>query len=837
MPRRLDPRYLGTAWRPPRFKNAWKSLAPDNSPAQDVPKPTEDIPRPLRPTAAQQVGDAGKPQGHDGSAEKNAPKIRVRFKPGWVKDGKMIPKDASYKHLWGLEEKWDRESGGAKPSEKLSNKITDRSRAREEYVRSRGTIGPRLRARSVARIRPLPRAVIRKETSAAPVRTDQLPSTAWGISKSISAPPPSKSRETATTPKANDRSPIGASGNTRRTSIVHANKKQGSEVSSGRTKQPSSGTLRINKRIPRARAHEPQKSAAAPGETDQLPRSAWGIMKEDPAPGPAEWIRTNPHKVKRLALPGQSTNEAEQSHSSLPLEASDSLGESTFELETDVIKTSPAKPEAAQPSTVQPKTTQPESMQEGSPQPQRSRAGSIHPKSAQPRSIQFKIFRPEAVHQENTQAQSTQLKATESALPKQAPSQALSPQPESPEVTPSQATVTRSREPGTRSTRAMLPKTRSAQATSAQTEATQTGPTQAESTQPVNPQSTFVKLENTQSPSVQPPPVQPTSAQETYSLLQELFPEEARKQQPPPPPDEHRIIPRLVLDPHDADAPEPPKQKSARQRMIEALKAGRESRWTVLVLRGASKSLAEADFRRMIPKGKHIEEWAGEGDILKVIPHRDPDTLERTNRYTLLFSTPASAHAFQEYDIHALLQAFALVPPSQTLDLRMIPEPYPAPLRRLIEDGGVDRTVPWAEGQEHRVLLHCEGTSNAPTTQAIREGVGWALKGPNGGIVKVEREGKVRERPRRRGRDAAGGRDEGRVKDALSVLEEGWEKEEQTLEATRPQYIATRWLVSFETETEAKRFARTWHRRPLPGLKGFYGFGEPPPLAMAEHIW
>lgn len=617
MPRRLDPRYLGTAWRPPRFKNVWKSVAPDNSPAQDVPKPTEEIPRPLHPTAAQQVGDAANPQGYDGSAEGNAPKTQVRFKKGWINDGKMNPKDASFKHLWGLEEKWNRESGGAKASEKLSNKITDRSKAREEYVRSRGTIGPRLRARSVARIRPLSRAVMRKETSIAPVKTDQLLSTAWSISKSISALPSSKSQETATTPKANDRSPIGVSGNTRRTSIVHANEKQGSEVSSGRAEQSSPRTLRINKRIPSARANKPGKTAATPREADQLPRGAWGITKANPVPSSANRTKTNSHAVRRLILSGQSINEAEPSHSSLLLEESDSLGESTFELETDVTKISPAKPEAAQPSTVQPKTTQPESMQEESHQPQKSRAGSIRPKLAQPKSIQFKVFRPEAVHSENTQAQSTQLKATESASPKQAFSRALSPQPESLKVTPSQATVSRSGKPRTRSTRAILPKTRSAQATTAQTRATQTGPTQAESTQLVNLQSKFVKLENTQSPSVQPPPVQPTSAQETYSLLQELFPEEARKQQPAPPPDEHRIIPRLVLDPHDTDAPEPPKQKSARQRMIEALKAGRESRWTVLVLRGASKSLAEADFRRMIPKGKHIEEWAGEGDILK----------------------------------------------------------------------------------------------------------------------------------------------------------------------------------------------------------------------------
>lgn len=37
----------------------------------------------------------------------------------------------------------------------------------------------------------------------------------------------------------------------------------------------------------------------------------------------------------------------------------------------------------------------------------------------------------------------------------------------------------------------------------------------------------------------------------------------------------------------------------------------------VLVLSRASKSLVESDFRRLIPRGKHIENWCGPGDILK----------------------------------------------------------------------------------------------------------------------------------------------------------------------------------------------------------------------------
>jgi len=36
-----------------------------------------------------------------------------------------------------------------------------------------------------------------------------------------------------------------------------------------------------------------------------------------------------------------------------------------------------------------------------------------------------------------------------------------------------------------------------------------------------------------------------------------------------------------------------------------------------MVLRNASKSLSENDFRRVVPKGRHIEGWKGQGDIMK----------------------------------------------------------------------------------------------------------------------------------------------------------------------------------------------------------------------------
>lgn len=37
----------------------------------------------------------------------------------------------------------------------------------------------------------------------------------------------------------------------------------------------------------------------------------------------------------------------------------------------------------------------------------------------------------------------------------------------------------------------------------------------------------------------------------------------------------------------------------------------------ILVLSRASKSLLETDFRRIAPRGHHIDDWKGPGDILK----------------------------------------------------------------------------------------------------------------------------------------------------------------------------------------------------------------------------
>jgi len=50
---------------------------------------------------------------------------------------------------------------------------------------------------------------------------------------------------------------------------------------------------------------------------------------------------------------------------------------------------------------------------------------------------------------------------------------------------------------------------------------------------------------------------------------------------------------------------------------VAAADAFRRQQLAVVALQIASKSLVESDFRRIAPKGRHIDDWTGPGDILK----------------------------------------------------------------------------------------------------------------------------------------------------------------------------------------------------------------------------
>ena len=112
------------------------------------------------------------------------------------------------------------------------------------------------------------------------------------------------------------------------------------------------------------------------------------------------------------------------------------------------------------------------------------------------------------------------------------------------------------------------------------------------------------------------------------SLLEELFPEEAKQlkmlsatsqeafpDMPRLPPPE---FPELGDDYDEARTPE--RLKSQLVSRDATSKAFRQENPTVLIFSRASKAMTEDDFRRIAPRGAHIEEWRGPGDIMRGKP-------------------------------------------------------------------------------------------------------------------------------------------------------------------------------------------------------------------------
>ena len=108
---------------------------------------------------------------------------------------------------------------------------------------------------------------------------------------------------------------------------------------------------------------------------------------------------------------------------------------------------------------------------------------------------------------------------------------------------------------------------------------------------------------------------------ESLSLLDELFPEEkdgstdarsgAASEDLP-----SLELPRLDVEKTDyfEDGTNKTLNEASRNASFEA-----QRKWNlaVLIVGKSSKSLVDSDFRRIAPKGRHIDGWTGLGDILK----------------------------------------------------------------------------------------------------------------------------------------------------------------------------------------------------------------------------
>lgn len=373
----------------------------------------------------------------------------------------------------------------------------------------------------------------------------------------------------------------------------------------------------------------------------------------------------------------------------------------------------------------------------------------------------------------------------------------------------------------------------------------------------------------------------PTASDEVsdQSLLDELFPEVSNVR--PDVPDQRPSYPKLELPASDTNPHirlTPSDTRTDREKAIEAFqKSGEQT--TVLQLSNCSTALTEADFRRLIPKGLHIESWSRDGEFYKIIPGRDPLSLERLPFYYLLFRTPASALAYQKNaariskltalhqptgiysaippprgfledgeDIQALTSSFVLHPSNHVLDLRVVMQPYNPALRALISAGGYAPIEPstTSSGQKiSRVLLHIDGYEPSHwdlwqilLRHAHAHGIIWPFRADHSSALRRLRDFDLNARAKLQATSTANPR-------AAHAWpqEEALRGEEQNpaqMNQLLMNRVYNRWIVEFEDATSAKRFAIMWHRVVLPDAregKGAWRETEERRWVSAEFLW
>lgn len=302
---------------------------------------------------------------------------------------------------------------------------------------------------------------------------------------------------------------------------------------------------------------------------------------------------------------------------------------------------------------------------------------------------------------------------------------------------------------------------------------------------------------------------------------------------------------------------------------------------SVLVLRNAGKNLVEEDFKRLIPQGRHLEGWKLEqGDILRVIPGRDLETLDQTGYYYLLFSSPLSAFTYQAHatrihrmvaahtpasilsaippppgymiegmDAHAAIECFTLTPPTQSLDLRQLRPPLSPMVDSLVRHGGYVALTKRNDRMPHEARITLEGPQlhksairHILLASASHRGLNWS-----GGDDLAPRLTKWEPppmhevpSPSRKSSDA-----ERHIQAQETRSEFEWsdsgeiDKSQDDLQKKRTPLVV--YIAGFRTERAMQSFVHFWHRRPMEWetVKTRQGVEEEdlPPIANVEVLW
>jgi hypothetical protein len=403
---------------------------------------------------------------------------------------------------------------------------------------------------------------------------------------------------------------------------------------------------------------------------------------------------------------------------------------------------------------------------------------------------------------------------------------------------------------------------RERQGTDASTKSSNQKPTQA-------PRTSFANSDST--------PAKPVSMQSGggngHSLFEELFPEAVVS---PP------VRPAEVREPlQRLDLPEPGNRirlkptslpKTPKDQIVQSfVKRGEDI--TVLQLEHCSTELTEFDFRRLIAKGKHIEAWNSDGAFYKVIPGRDPLSLERLPFYYLLFRSPESAHAYQKNagrlhkltalhqpsnifsaipppkgfledgeDIEALTSSYVLRPTGHSFSLRTVMQPYHPALSALFKQGGYIPIVPNTDGKRnriHKVLMHIEGYEPSLSDlfkilrkDAYNKGMSLTLRNESASSIhrlrdllnlKTNLSPIATTNPRAYDQRGISGNtklefEDPNIAHLMKSDASGEGENPQEINQIVMNRVYNRWILEFDDEDEAKRFVVAWHRRPLPNL-------------------
>jgi hypothetical protein len=300
--------------------------------------------------------------------------------------------------------------------------------------------------------------------------------------------------------------------------------------------------------------------------------------------------------------------------------------------------------------------------------------------------------------------------------------------------------------------------------------------------------------------------------------------------------------------------------------MMEAfMKKGEQT--TALQLVNCSTELTEADFRRMIPRGQHIDTWFRDGEFYKVIPGRDPLSLERLPFYYLLFKTPEAALAYQKNvsrlhklsglhqssdilsavslprgfleegeDVGTAVSSYYLVPTNHELRLNTVMQPYNPMLRALIANGGYKPIVPDvdAKGQRiYKVLMYIEGYEPSTndlwhilTRHARDHGITWPFLNDHisailrlRDIVNLKTKFQAVSAANPRSVNASLEANKVDFEDAaISMHYSSSEPDDNPTQMNQliMNRVYNRWVIEFEEEDAARRFATMWHRKVLP---------------------